>query len=162
MLVSKGVMGQAQVTFVEWKYLKFFSFKRCSKGGKQKSKTNPDNPKICPSVTIKDFNKGARKTPKRRTYCNELLFSVSREEKAPVFNTADRKTSRHWSQLSFFFWNHKLLVPWVPKYSLVARNVTTQLCSPQEKKVPFFNLSQTWHLFFFFGYPKVLVLWNSY
>lgn len=102
MLVSKGVMGQAQVTFVEWKYLKFFSFKRCSKGGKQKSKTNPDNPKICPSVTIKDFNKGARKTPKRRTYCNELLFSVSREEKAPVFNTADRKTSRHWSQLFFF------------------------------------------------------------
>lgn len=100
MLVSKGVMGQAQVTFVKWKYLKFFSFKRCSKGGKQQCKTNPDNPKICPSVTIKDFNKRARKTPKRRTYCNEL-FSVSREEKAPVFNTAERKTSRHWSQLSF-------------------------------------------------------------
>lgn len=153
-LVSKGVMGQAQTTHVQLKYLKFFSLKRCSKGGKQQSKTNPDNPKICPSVTIKDFNKGARKTPKRRTYCNEL-FSVTGEEKAPVFNTADRKTSRHWSQLFFFFL--KPLVPLVPKYSLVARNVTTQLCSAHKgKKVPFFNLSQTWHLLFFLAVLKFL------
>lgn len=130
-LVTKGVMGQAQVTLVQWKYLKFFSLKRCSKGRKQQSKTSLDNPKICLSVTIKDFNKGARKTP-RRTHCNEQLFSVTKEEKAPVFNSAERKTSRHWSQLFFFFFL-KPLVPLVPKYSLVARNVTTQLCSAQEK-----------------------------
>lgn len=100
--MTKGVMGQAQVTLVQWKYLKFFSLKRCSKGRKQQSKTSLDNPKICLSVTIKDFNKGARKTP-RRTHCNEQLFSVTKEEKAPVFNSAERKTSGHWSQLFFFF-----------------------------------------------------------
>lgn len=96
-------MGHAQITLVQLKYLKFFSLKRCSKGGKQQSKTNPGNPKICPSVTIKDFNKGARKTPKRRK-----TVQCYQEEKAPDFNTADRKTSRHWSQFPFFL-NHQYL-----------------------------------------------------
>lgn len=82
--MNKGVMRRGEVTLVQWEYLKFFSLKRCSKGGKQQSKTNPDNPKTGPPDTIKIFNKEkAEEYPKER---HIAMNSVAGEEKASAFN----------------------------------------------------------------------------